>query len=353
MTHTRLLALAFAVSLFGIACSSDDGPAAASDGGEVGEQRSVTLLTHDSFLVSDSVFEAFELETGIEVEVLTGGDTGSVAAQLILTADDPVADVVFGIDNTFLARVLGEDLFTPYESPRLDVVDESLVLDPDHRVTPIDYGDVCINYWIEGLEGPPPRSLDDLTDPLYASQWVTPNPETSSPGLALLLATIARYGEDGWEQWWAEAADAGLAVTSTWTDAYYGEFIAGGGERNIVTSYATSPPAEVVFADPPRQSPPTGVMTDGCFRQVEFAGILTGADDVGAARELIDFMLSTTFQEDIPLSMFVYPAASDAALPDVFVEHGVAVDEPLTLDPATIAANVDEWTRRWVEIVLR
>jgi thiamine transport system substrate-binding protein len=106
-----------------------------------------------------------------------------------------------------------------------------------------------------------------------------------------------------------------------------------------------------LFADPPVETPPTGVLSDSCFRQIEFAGILKGTDHADAAAQLIDFMLSTTFQEDIPLNMFVYPANGDAALPDAFEEFGPLVDEPLTLDPAVIEANRDDWTDRWNAIV--
>lgn len=346
-----LLAIVAVVAVVS-ACGDDDTSATDGTPGPGGD-RTVTLLTHDAFAISESVFEVFEAETGIRVQVRTGADAGSVLAQVILTKDDPVADVVFGVDNTFLARALSEDLFEPYASSRLASVDPQFVLDPEHRVTPIDYGDVCVNYWTDALDGPPPSSIDDLTDPVYASEWVTQNPETSSPGLALLLATIARYGEDGWEDWWASAADAGVTVTAGWTEAYYGEFVAGGGDRAVVTSYATSPVAEVVFAETPVTEAPTGVITDGCFRQIEFAGILSGTDRSAEARELVDFMLSDTFQSDIPLSMFVYPVVGDVTLPEEFVEYGVTVTEPLSLDPERIGEMRDEWTRRWVEIVLR
>jgi thiamine transport system substrate-binding protein len=119
-----------------------------------------------------------------------------------------------------------------------------------------------------------------------------------------------------------------------------------------VTSYASSPPAEVIFADPPVDTAPSAVLYDSCFRQVEFAGVLAGTKHVDEAQQLIDFMLSTTFQEDIPLNMFVYPANSEAALPEAFVEFGQLADNPATLSPQEIEANRESWTERWVEIVL-
>lgn len=352
-----------AVGLLAVGCGSDaDEPVAESPEPEVAEESTgaadevadcptLTLITHDSFFVSESLFEAFTAETCIAVEQVAGGDAGQLVASAILTKDNPTADVLFGIDNTFLQRGLDEDLFVPYESAALADVDPSLQLDPEHRVTPIDYGDVCANYWTDALPGEVPSSLDDLLDPVNEGEFVTQNPETSSPGFAFLLATIATYG-DGWEEYWQGLVDNGLTVTAGWEDAYYGEFIAGGGERSIVMSYASSPPAEFLFADPPVDAPPTGVLYDSCYRQIEFAGILAGTDHPEAAARLVDFMLGRAFQEDIPLNMFVYPANRTAMLPEAFVAFGQLADDPLSLDPEEIEANREAWTERWVEIVL-
>ena len=147
------------------------------------------MVTHDSFAVSEGIIESFEESTGITVNLLTGEDTGSMLSQVILTKDNPIADVVYGIDNTFLQRALDEDLFIPYRSPAVESVPPELQLDAADRVTPIDYGDVCVNYWIDATDGPPPETLEDLVDPRHAGSFVTQNPETSSPGLAFLLAT--------------------------------------------------------------------------------------------------------------------------------------------------------------------
>ena len=312
----------------------------------------VRLLTHDSFSVSDGLFDAFTLETGVEVEVINAGDAGELVARAILSADDPEGDVLFGIDNTFLQRGLDADLFEPHQSPGLGNVPEALQLDPEYRVTPIDFGDVCVNYWIDRVDEAP-ATLDDLTRPELAASFVTQDPETSSPGFAFLLATIARYGEDGWEDYWTQLRAGGVTVTSGWNDAYYGEFVAGGGDKALVTSYGSSPVAEVLFATEAIDRPPTGVVADSCFRQIEFAGILAGTEHPAEAAALIDFMLSETFQADIPLNMFVSPANAAVELPELFARHAAEVNDPLILDPATIEANRNDWTERWAEIVLR
>ena len=359
MISTSSCRAAMFVVIFGLlaAACSDSAGDVATDGGDGSEEATPTspvrLVTHDSFLLSEGTLDAFTAETGLEVDVVQGGDAGEVVARAILSAGAPEADVLFGIDNTFLQRGLDADLFVPYESPALATVPDELELDAgSFRVTPIDYGDVCVNYWTDAVPGgTPPATLDDLARPEFASSFVTQDPEASSPGFAFLLATIAAYG-DGWEDYWQRLADGGVSVTTGWTDAYYGQFVAGGGEKAIVTSYASSPVAEVVFADPPVDAPPTGVVADSCFRQIEFAGILAGSENRAGAQLLVDFMLSETFQADIPLNMFVAPANAEVAVPEVFTAHAAQPSRTLTLSPAEIEANRADWTERWRRIVL-
>lgn len=313
----------------------------------------LTLVAYDSFFVSDGVLETFEAETGIEITVLLTSSTGAMVSEAVLTAGNPVADVMWGIDNTFLCRGLEADIFVPYESANLGSVPEALQLDPQHRVTPVDFSDLCVNYWVDAIEGDIPTSIADLREPELASSFVTQNPETSPPGMGFLLATIAEFGTDGWEDYWRDLATNGVAVTQGWTEAYSGEFVAGGGSRALVMSYASSPVAELLFADPPVSEPPTRALLDSCFRSIEFAGILAGTDHPEAAALLIDFLLSPAVQEDVPLSMFVFPANSDTALPAEFIQWAPLAEAPHTLAPDIIEANRNEWTQRWTEIVLR
>ena len=356
---SRWLAVLIVV-LLAAACGDDDTEPAASGQDErpSDEPVTVTLVTHDSFDVSESVLEEFTDETGITVDVLQAGDAGTVVNQAILTKGDPQGDVLFGIDNNLLSRAFDEDLFVPYESPALEGVAEDLRLDDQHRVTPIDTGDVCLNYDKAGLAEAgleAPDSLDDLVDPAYADTLVVENPATSSPGLAFLLATIEEYGEDGWQAYWRSLRENGVEVAAGWEEAYYGSFSgsAGGtGDRPIVVSYASSPPAEVIFAEEPPAEAPTGVVVESCYRQIEFAGILSGTDHEAEAQQLVDFLLSETFQSDIPLNMFVYPVI-DVELPPEFVEHGAVPDDPYLLPADDVAEHRDDWIEEWTEIVLR
>lgn len=318
----------------------------------------VQLVTHDSFNVSEDVLAAFTEETGIEVEILQGGDAGQVVNQAVLSAGNPQGDVLFGVDNTLLSRALDADVFEPHEAEGLDAVDPSLVLDDQHRVTPIDRGDVCLNHDVAAFEEsgvPVPETLADLTDEAYRGMLVVENPATSSPGLAFLLATIAEFGEDGWTGFWEELVANDVSVASGWEAAYYGEFSGAAGsegDRPLVVSYASSPPAEVIFAEEELDAAPTGVIEASCFQQIEFAGVLAGTDAPDEARALVDFMLSPTFQADIPLQMFVFPARTDVDLPPEFLEYTVVPEDPVTMDPATIDANREDWIDQWTSIVL-
>ncbi len=326
------------------------------------DPSAITLVTYDSFPASgtslNEALDAFTEETGIDVELLVAGDTGTMVSKAVLTAGNPEGDVMFGVDNTFLSRVVEEDVFEPYDAEGLDSVpDELRALVPDAEVTPVDVGDVCINYdiaWFEEQGLDPPADLTALADPRYADLLVVENPATSSPGLAFVLASIAELGEEGWIDYWAQLRDNGVEVVDGWTEAYYERFSgASDGPKPLVVSYGTSPPAEVVFADPPIDAATTAAIETTCFRQVEFAGVLRGTEHGDEARRLVDFLLSERFQAELPLNLFVYPANGDVALPDVFTENATLPADPLSLDPATIAANREAWIAEWTDTVLR
>lgn len=331
---------------------------AASCGGSDEQPTQVVLVTHDSFAVSDDVKRAFEDESGLELRILKAGDAGEVVTRALLTAGTPEGDVLFGVDNNLVERALAGDVFEPYESPELASVDPALVLDPEHRVTPIDRGDVCLNYdkrWYASRGIAPPKDLVALTLPRYRDQLVVENAATSTPGLAFMLATIAEFG-DRWQGYWRKLRANGVLVVDGWEDAYYSRFSGSAGskgKRPVVVSYASSPPAEVIFAKPRPSTAPTGVVEASCFRQVEFAGVLRGAKNVDGARKLVDFMLSKRFQEDIPLQMFVFPARTDASLPPEFERFAVVPERPLELPPQVIEQNRESWVDQWTDIVVR
>lgn len=322
------------------------------------DSKTVTVVTHDSFAVSKPVLRAFTRETGWTVKILKNGDAGAALNQVILTKDAPLGDVFFGVDNTFLTRALDQDVFTRFSARGLDRVPRSLRLDPSKHATPIDFGDVCINIdrkWFASRSVRTPTTLADLTDPALKDLLVVENPATSSTGLAFVAATVAQFGDD-WLGYWDRLRANGVLAVDGWEQAYNGEFSGAAGSsgtRPIVVSYASSPPAEVFFADPRPAESPTANVAATCFRQVEFAGVLRGAAHPAGARAFIDFMLAGRFQRDLPLSMFVFPAVADTPLPRVFTEFASVPEHPLTLTPARIGRDRDSWIEQWTAHVLR
>jgi thiamine transport system substrate-binding protein len=331
--------------------------AAGCGGGGGSEPKDVVLVTHDSFAISKSVKAAFERESGLTLRILQGGDANETLNKALLTAGDPQGDVIFGIDDSILSRALDGDLLDEYRSPELSSLEPDFS-SPDPHVTPIDHGEVCLNVdrgWFASHGIAPPRTLDDLVRARYRKLLVVENPATSSPGLAFLLATIATFG-DRWEAYWRALRANGVLVVDGWEEAYTQQFSGAAGspgKRPIVVSYASSPAAEVIYASKPLERAPTAAIENGCYRQVEYAGILRGAHNEKGATELIDFMLSKRFQADVPGSMFVYPVRAGVPLPETFVQNALVPKSPLSLPPSEIDANRDRWLATWTDIVVR
>ncbi|KOX03893.1 ABC transporter substrate-binding protein [Streptomyces sp. NRRL B-1140] len=335
-----------------------------SDGGQgSGDPKTVTLVSHDSWAASEDVIAAFEKQSGYKVRVLKDGDAGQAVNKAILTKDNPQGDVFFGVDNTLLSRALDNGLFQSYEAKGSERVKAEYRVDEEkHRVTPVDTGDICVNYdkkYFADHKLQPPRGFDDLVKPQYKNLLVTENASASSPGLGFLLGTAARYGDAGWEGYWKKLEANGVKVVDGWEQAYNQEFSGSAsgkkakGDRPLVVSYASSPPAEVVYADPKPKTAPTGVAEGTCFRQVEYAGLLANARNSKGGKAFLDFLVSKRFQEDMPLNMFVYPVTEGAQVPPEFAKFGPQAKDPETMDPAKIADHRDQWVKSWTSLVLK
>jgi len=314
----------------------------------------LVLVTHDSFTLSDGTLAEFTEQTGIDVEVQAAGDAGELVNKLVLTKDSPLGDVVFGIDNTFASRAVNEGVLENYVSADLTDAEDQYLLPADQggaQLTPIDNGDVCVNVdheWFTEAGIEEPVTLDDLLKPEYKDLFVVPAANSSSPGLAFLLATIAANGEDGWQQYWAGLVANGVKIDAGWSDAYYVDFSgpSSEGDRPLVVSYASSPPFEVQEDG----TVPTGALLDTCFRQTEYAGVIAGTQYPEAAGQLVDFLFSTTVQNDIPESMYVFPVNSAATLPEGWSETAKIAENPFVVSPADIDANREKWLTEWAAI---
>jgi thiamine transport system substrate-binding protein len=341
-----LIGLIAAISTLVTACGGDDG------------RKTITVVTHDSFNLSEDLIRQFEEEHNATVKLLPKGDAGSMTTSLVLTKDRPEGDVAFGVDNTFLSRALEAGVFEAYESPLLAKVPAEFRAEGAGFVTPIDYGYVNFNYDIAALKAKgvePPKTLEDLATARYRGMTVVENPASSSPGLAFLVATVAYFGEDRYLDWWRQMRANGLVVVDGWETAYYTNFSLQGGEQPIVLSYATSPAFEQLFADPPREDAPTAniLPPGGVFRQIEYAGILKGTKQQDLARKFIDFLLSVPVQEDIPGQMAVFPVNQEAKVPEAFRKFSEVTVPVAEVSAADIAANRQKWIDAWTQAVLR
>ncbi len=327
-------------------------------GGSTGASDSKTLVvaTHDSWAMSKEVLADFEEQTGITVKAQPQGDAGQLTNKLVLTKDSPLADGVYGIDNTFASRAVDQGVLSAYATKALPASARQFRLEGEgaDQLTPVDYSDVCVNVddtWFAKRGLAAPTTLEDLTKPAYKGLFVTPGATTSSPGLAFLLATIGAEGA-GWQEYWKKLMANGAKVTSGWSDAYEVDFTAGGGggDRPIVTSYSSSPP----FTIPDGASEPTtSALLDTCFRQVEYAGVLKGAGNPEGMQKFIDFMLGRKFQEALPENMYVYPVDRSAKLPDAWAKYARVSPEPYSVDPDEISDNRADWLREWRDITSR
>lgn len=325
--------------------------------------RTVTIMTHDSFSVSQPVVDAFQARCGCQARFLKSGDAGLALNKAILSKGNPLADVFYGVDNSFLSRALAADIFEPYASPALGGIPAELKADSSNRLLPVDFGYVVLNYdkrYFADNGIAVPQALRDLTKSPYSGLVVVENPATSSPGLAFLLTTIAAFGETGsytYLDFWRELRKNQVLVADGWDDAYYNQFSGGSGQGDhpLVVSYATSPAAEVYFADPQPAEAPTGsILPPGqTFRQIEFVGILKGTQNLDLARQWVDFMLGEQFQTDIPLQMWVYPARTGTPLPEVFTKFAQVPSQPAAITPAQIEAGREGWLKAWTDAVLR
>jgi thiamine transport system substrate-binding protein len=350
----KIIYILAAITLVISGCS----PAAGSPTSTGSAPRTLTVMTHDSFAASKAVISAFETANNVKLQFIASGDSGTALNKAILAKDNPFADVFYGVDNTFLSRALDENIFQPFNSPMLTDIPTQYKLDPQNRALPVDWGDVCLNYdivYFSKHSMAPPQNLEDLLKPEYKNLVIVENPATSSPGLAFLLATIGHFGTDKYLDFWRGLVANNVLVVNDWETAYYTNFSRWGGDYPVVVSYNSSPAFEVVGSKTPVTAPETAVITsDGsCFRQIEFVGILQGTKNLDLAEKWVDFMLSTAFQEDMPLQMYVFPVNPNAKLDATFQKFLAIPQNPADVSSEDIAANREAWINAWTTTVLR
>jgi thiamine transport system substrate-binding protein len=328
--------------------------ALALTGAARGNEAELRVLTHSSFGVPKPLLAQFEKDAGVKLRIAKAGDAGEMLNKLILTRDNPIADVVFGIDNTLAPKALAANVLLAYDGPA--TLRKTTVNLPVPLV-PVDYGYVTINYdkaWFAKTQMPLPNSLEQLAQPEYAKLLVVQNPSTSSTGLAFLLGTIGQMGEKNAFEWWARMRAGGMKVAKGWSEAYYTDFSRNAGMYPLVVSYASSPAAEVFYAKDKPSTPPTGslALPGAVFRQVEGVALVRGGGARAAAEKFIEFMRSAPVQQQMQTEMWMFPAEPGVARVDAmrFASEPAGASTP---SDAELASQTAAWVARWTRTVLR
>ncbi len=307
----------------------------------------LTIYSYDSFVsygLSKKVIPLFEKMTGEKVIVRTYGDAGAVLSRLILEKKRPKADLVIGIDQNLLPRALKSGVLSPYKPENItNIHNKGLIFDPTYHVIPYDYGAISIVYDKEKLKNPP-ESFEELLDKKYKGSLILEDPRTSSTGLAFLYWTIAVYGND-FTKYWKSLLPNILTITSGWDEAFE---LFSNGEAPMMVSYATDP----AYSYENYKSTRYGalIFKEGGYIQIEGAGIVKGTKDRKMAERFIEFMLTSEFQKEIPLTQWMFPVV-DVGLPECF-KYAAKIDKILSLPPDRISKNQDKWIRKWEEIVV-
>lgn len=325
-------------------------PASAAD-------NELRVMVHSSFSLPKPLLAQFETQSGLKLSIIKGGDAGEMLNKLILTRAQPVADVVFGIDNALVAKAQAANVLEAHGLPLAPGGVAALEQQLGALAVPVDYGFVTLNYDKAALAKSGlalPKTLDELTQPAYRDWLVVQNPATSSPGYAFLLATIAGMGEEKAYDWWARMRANGLKVVKGWSEAYYTEFSRNGGSRPLVVSYATSPAAEVFYSKEKITESPTAnlFLKGGVFQQVEGVALIKGGAQREAALKFVSFMRSAAVQEALQTSMWMFPVQAQTPRAEV-MRHAPepTVFESLATD--IIAEKGSQWVSRWTQVVLK
>ncbi|MDU4287082.1 MAG: thiamine ABC transporter substrate-binding protein [Actinomyces sp.] len=344
------VAVATALVLAGCSSSTGGTPKESSPASDAGAGK-VTVVSYDSMDLPEEMIAKFKEETGYDLEVSQVGSGGEMVNQLVLTKDEPLGDVAFGVDNISAYRAVAEGVFAD-DAGEVPEWAAKQQIEGGPGLVPFDQGDVCVNIdhaWFKekGLEEP--ATFEDLADPKYKDMFVTMNPASSSPGMALFVATVGAFG-DGWKDYWTKLRDNGVKVTKGWSDAFGVDYSAGegAGPRPLMTSYSSSP---AYTANDDLTESTTGALLDTCFHQVEYMGVLSGAKNVEGAKAFIDFMLQVPQQEVVSESNYMHPINPEAKAPEALAKFGKMADKPHQVDAKTIAENQQEWLREWSDLM--
>lgn len=324
------------------------------------------ILTYDIFQgYSNELIEQFVNQTGIQVEVIRTDDAGGILDQMMLTQMAPQADLMLGLDNTYLPTALQNCLLIEHNATPENLTQSSRDFYDGEMALPFDEGDVCLNYDEDALAASNisvPTSLWDLTEPEWNGKLAIPSPITSSPGRAFLVATYDYFTDEtnaeqgNMSSWWKAIADNGAIFTSGWTESYttyytggYGEYTEGYiGGAYMTVSYCHSPGVEAYFAENYTHSTSL-ILPKSSFHQVEYTGVINGAAEVDAARLFIQYITSPEVNVNMPVYNSMYSVIEGNELPETngYLYHSDVVNSTSTITNEIIEQYMDEWLIDW------
>jgi len=330
------------------------------------------VYTYSSFMdwgderaeaVLERAFAPFEEKYEIDIDfVILQTDANTMVSRLNAEAANPIADVVIGIDNILILQEATRNVLEPYESPMLSLINETYInaLDPEHYLTPFDFGLVTLIYSMDTINTTTHPQLDNLTladlaTPELASSLVTEDPRFSSPGLAFLLSQIAiseEFTGENWTEWW-ETVQGNIDVKEGWTEAWIDW--SSDQNKHLLVSYGTDP---AYSAQELGTAPDTAIApfhyegSDWAWMQVEGVGLVKNAPHPDLAKAFIDYCLNATVQSEIPLNQWMFPVRTDLTLPSVY-DYAIHPDEVsilnTLLDRVEIAENLQTWLDLYID----
>ena len=321
--------------------------------------KEIKVLAYDSFNLDKNLIKEFEKTSGYKVKIIPSGGGGELVNKLVLSKNTPMGDVSVGIDSTFAGRTIKEKIFQN-NNVKLPEGAEKYVIAGDKTLTPISHGQICLNadkQWFDSKNIKTPETFTDIIKPEYKNLFASINPTTSSAGLGFFLSTVAKFGENGWQKYWQDLKNNGMKISKDWSGAYNVDFTAGEGKgtKPIVVSYVTSPLETLETSQSssnlPESTTKTVALTDTCYDQVEYAGIVRNAKNKEGAEKFIEFMLSKKVQDVLLDTMYVFPVSNEATIPDEVLQHTPPVENALRLDPVVLEEKRQEWLREWNSII--
>ena len=334
-----------------------------NDGKDTGDDCVLTIVTYDIIAITDDVLNEFTNQTGVQVEMIRTDDAGGILEHLLLTKDNPQADLALGLDNTYLQTAFQFDLLAEHGA-QIPVLDSKATIPYNgNKAVPFDQGYICLNADTQALSDNNlsfPTTLEELTAPEWKGKTAFPSPVTSSPGRAFMVASIDYFEQQSSDttafDWWADMADNDAIFTTGWTEAYETHYTGGFGIWNeghigdawLTVSYCHSPGVEAFYGGNSTISAAVDI-DFASFSQVEYAASVNGGGSKNAVNAFIEFLLTDEVNTNMPENNWMYSVLEGKDLPetDGYRYHSPVPSQPSTIEMDRIGQEMDDWLKDW------